>query len=155
MLCVPATNRKVFGESSFSFTGPTVWNTVEQSPLWQSLHKFYPCIQTGSQNTSCQELLCIQRDPATALFTFSSCIVQTLITCNFAIPFCVCVCVCVRMCFLLFLLLISALRPLLVEKSTQQIFFIIIILKSKLLRKRCHQTLDQIGHSFMWYFFFF
>ena len=28
MLCVPTTNRKTFGERSFSFTGPTAWNSL-------------------------------------------------------------------------------------------------------------------------------
>ena len=63
-------------------------HSLEQSPLYHSLHKFDSFIQTGSSNASFQELLCIQLNATTALFTFSSsCIVHIPITCNSVIHF--------------------------------------------------------------------
>ena len=63
-------------------------HSPEQSPVWHSLHEFYSFIQTGSEYTSFQELLRVQLNPGTALFTISSsCIVHSFITCNSVIHY--------------------------------------------------------------------
>ena len=84
-LRVPTTNRKTFGERSFSFTGPTVWNSL---PF--DIHSKIPTLAfRQAPNTPFQQqVFCIQRNPAADLVTFlSSYIVHTLITCNFVILF--------------------------------------------------------------------
>ena len=85
MLCVPATNTKTFWERSFSFTGPTVLNSL---PF--DIHSKIPTLAfRQAPNTPFQQqVFCIQRNPAADLVTFlSSYIVHTLITCNFVILF--------------------------------------------------------------------
>ena len=79
MLFVPTTNRKTFGERSFSFTGPTVWNNL---PFDIRSINSIPSFGQTLKTHLFQEILRIQLNSATALFTFSSACIVHLTTCN-------------------------------------------------------------------------